>query len=159
MKKPSLDPKMDHKTLESQVAHIVAAYAQRPDASIDSIVELAVQLNEKLGAGLQPKRSAATDMAPVASVAPSQTPAVPINEAVTDTKVYCLCCGAGFKTLKRHLKAAHGLDEDAYRKIYGLAEDFPTVAPSYSERRSRVASESGFGKHDRQVVTGATEKV
>lgn len=141
----------DYKLSEDTIAHIASAYAQRPDVSIDDIVNLTSRLAASLCASgtnvTSVEMSASETFTPAAQE--KIKPAVPISEAVTDGKVFCLCCGSGFKTLKRHLKSAHGLDETAYRKMFDLNDDFPIVAPDYSERRARVATESGFGKYDR----------
>lgn len=126
------------------LAAIVAAYATRQDVTADDIVTLVGKLRQEFG-----------DEAPVSvgAHAPAprrETPAIPIENAVTHDKVFCLCCGKGFKMLKRHLGAEHGLTESAYRAMFGLAEDFPLVAPSYSERKASYARRVGFGKYDRR---------
>jgi len=139
------------------VATIVASYAQRPDVSSDQIVSLAAKLLPVF-TGLT---AAATATASVANVpathnieAPitkpaTMTPAIPIDQAVTDEKVYCLICGKGFTMLKRHLKAEHGLSEDEYRQMFGLPDDFPLVAPNYSKRKAAYAKKAGLGKYRR----------
>jgi predicted transcriptional regulator len=80
---------------------------------------------------------------------PSVTPAVPINKAITQDKVFCLCCGKGFKMLKRHLGAEHDLTEAEYRTMFDLPEDLPLVAPSYSKKKANYAKKAGFGKYNR----------
>lgn len=138
------------------VATIVASYAQRSDVSSDQIVTLAAKLLPVF-TGLTPSTSA--NVAPAAveahltEAAPSapktMTPAIPIDQAVTDEKVYCLICGKGFTMLKRHLKAEHGLSEDEYRQMFGLPDDFPLVAPNYSKRKAAYAKKAGLGKYRR----------
>ena len=133
------DPKAD------LVATVAASYAARPDVTADDIVALVSKLRREFGE---------TEQSGV--VADPQTrgpvraePAIPIEKAVTHDKVFCLCCGKGFKMLKRHLGAEHGLTEAAYRAMFGLSEDVPLVAPSYSNRKANYAREVGFGKYDR----------
>lgn len=53
--------------------------------------------------------------------------------------------GKPYKSLKRHL-AAHGLTPADYRARYGLAKDYPMVAPGYSEQRREVAKRLGLGR-------------
>ena len=128
------------------LAAIVAAYAARQDVTADDIVSLVGKLRQEFG-------DAASAPAGLNAPAPGPrraTPAIPVENAVTHDKVYCLCCGKGFKMLKRHLGAEHGLTESAYRAMFGLAEDFPLVAPSYSERKASYARRVGFGKYDRR---------
>jgi len=126
------------------IARIVAAYAARPDVGPDEIVALYNRLNGEGGAIPAP--------APVA-LAPGtdRAPALPLEKAVTEDKVFCLCCGRGFKMLKRHLGSEHGMTEAEYRRTFGLPEDMPLVAPSYSRRKAAHAKEAGFGKYDRSI--------
>ena len=60
--------------------------------------------------------------------------------------------GKPYKTLKRHL-ARHGLTMDEYRSRYGLASNYPSVAPNYSAQRSAMAKELGLGARGRQART------
>ncbi|WP_163851509.1 MucR family transcriptional regulator [Pseudooceanicola aestuarii] len=132
------------------IGHIVAAYAGRLDVSADDIVALYSRLSGRA----QALGSTAAGTTPGA--APDQvaglTPALPIDRAVTEDKVFCLVCGRGFKMLKRHLGAEHGMTEAEYRAAFDLPEDFPLVAPSYSRRKARHAREAGFGKYDRSEL-------
>lgn len=133
------------------VSRIVASYAGRPDVTQDEIMTLTQRLLPIFGAsvveGAVPQPTAATAPAPVAAM----KPAVPIEKAVSDDKVTCLCCGRSFTMLKRHLKAEHGLTEDEYRAAFGLPEDFPLVAPKYSERKAAYAKKVGLGKYSRDA--------
>ncbi len=131
---------------QDMIGRIVAAFAARPDVGPDQIVELYNRLSETDGA---------TAVAP--KTAPKRQtlePAIPIEEAVTEDKVFCLCCGRGFKMLKRHLGSEHGMTETEYRRNFGLSEDFALVAPSYSRKKAAHAKQAGFGKYDRSVLAG-----
>ena len=75
-----------------------------------------------------------------------RAPAVPIGKSVKRNEVICLECGNGHKMLKRHLSAAHGLSDDAYRTRWGLARDYPLVAPNYAKQRSEMAKRIGLGR-------------
>lgn len=136
----------DSKPAGDMVAQIVAAYASRPDVSQDDIVALLARLT-----GMA--EGDATLMAPAAP-AGAVKPALPIEDAITRDKVYCLCCGKGFKMLKRHLGAEHGLSEQEYRTMFNLPEDLPLVAPSYSRKKAAFAKEAGFGKYSRAGSAG-----
>lgn len=128
------------------VASIAAAFAARPDTTIDDILELVARLTRQLehGRGSLPV-GASAGPAPVPS-----HPAMPADQAVTEDKVFCLCCGKGFKMLKRHLGAEHGLTEDEYRARFDLPADMPLVAPSYSARKADYAKKMGLGKYRRE---------
>jgi predicted transcriptional regulator len=73
-------------------------------------------------------------------------PAVPIKRSVTAEEITCLCCGEGFKSLKRHLQTAHQLTPEGYRAAFDLKGDYPLVAPAYAARRSDLAKALGLGR-------------
>ncbi|MGC9370091.1 MAG: MucR family transcriptional regulator [Paracoccaceae bacterium] len=129
------------------IATIVASYAARPDVTPDDIVELLAKLRREMGS--QNVVSPAPDAAE--EIAERPQPALPLEKAVTRDKVYCLCCGKGFKMLKRHLTAEHGLSEAEYRRLFDLPDDMPLVAPSYSEKKAAYAKKAGFGKYERDT--------
>lgn len=135
------------------VSRVVAAFATRADTTQDEIVSLAQRLSDVFGSlstapVARPAGVAAQDRTTLPT-ADSPAPAVPLDQAVTGDKVYCLCCGRGFTMLKRHLKAEHGLTEEEYRTLFGLPEDMPLVAPNYSERKAAYAKRVGLGKYQR----------
>lgn len=73
------------------------------------------------------------------------TPAVSIEESVASRDhILSLIDGKPYKSLKRHL-ANNGLTPAEYRTRYGLAGDYPMVAPTYSEHRRAVAQRMGLG--------------
>jgi len=73
-------------------------------------------------------------------------PAVSIKKSVTPDYLVCLEDGKKLKMLKRHLKTAYELTPNQYRERWGLAADYPMVAPNYAKRRSNLAKEIGLGK-------------
>lgn len=75
-----------------------------------------------------------------------QQPAIPLKKSVTAEYILCLDCGKPQKMLKRHLSTAHGLTVDEYRAKWGLAEDYPMVAPNYAQHRSHLAIKIGLGR-------------
>ncbi len=76
-------------------------------------------------------------------------PAVPIKRSVFADYIVCLEDGAKLRTLKRHLRVRFGLTPEQYRARWGLAQDYPMVAPGYAERRSALAKTAGLGrKHE-----------
>lgn len=67
-----------------------------------------------------------------------------IKKSITDEALISFVDGRPYKTLKRHL-ARHGMDMKQYRERYGLPNDYPSVAPSYSAARSEMARSIGLG--------------
>jgi len=78
------------------------------------------------------------------------SPAVPIKRSVTPNHIVCLEDGKKLKMLKRHLKTAYDLTPEQYRERWGLAADYPMVAPNYAKQRSKLAKQIGLGKSPRK---------
>ena len=77
-----------------------------------------------------------------------QPPAVPIDKSITRDYIVCLNDGRRLKTLRRYLKRKYSLTPEQYRERWGLPEDYPMVAPGYSELRSSLAMR--FAKRSRR---------
>lgn len=73
-------------------------------------------------------------------------PAVPINRSVHPDHIVCLEDGAKLQMLKRYLRSRFNMTPEDYRRRWGLAADYPMVAPNYAARRSAVAKASGLGR-------------
>jgi len=78
-------------------------------------------------------------------------PAVSIKKSIHPDYIVCLEDGKKLKMLKRHLKTAYDMTPDDYRERWGLAADYPMVAPNYAKQRSRLAKEIGLGTRQRKV--------
>jgi len=78
------------------------------------------------------------------------TPAVPIKKSITPDHIVCLEDGKKLKMLKRHLKTAYDMTPEEYRERWGLASDYPMVAPSYAKQRSKLAKQIGLGTRARR---------
>ena len=74
------------------------------------------------------------------------SPVVPVKKSISQEELTCLCCGEKFKSLKRHLRAAHQLTPQGYRAAFDLKSDYPFVAPAYAARRSDLAKSLGLGR-------------
>ena len=73
-------------------------------------------------------------------------PAVSIKKSVTPEHIICLEDGKKFKSLKRHLRTRYDLSPEQYREKWGLAHDYPMVAPMYAAARSELAKTMGLGQ-------------
>ncbi|MCT8971250.1 MucR family transcriptional regulator [Microbaculum marinisediminis] len=73
-------------------------------------------------------------------------PAVPVRRSVTPDFIICLEDGKKFKSLKRHLRTHYDLSPEEYREKWGLAPDYPMVAPNYAAARSALAKKMGLGQ-------------
>ncbi len=79
-------------------------------------------------------------------------PAVPIKKSVFPDHIVCLEDGKKLKMLKRHLKTAYNMTPEQYRERWGLAADYPMVAPTYARHRSSLAKKIGLGTKARVAV-------
>ena len=86
----------------------------------------------------------------MAAVAETPKPAVPAKKSITKEYLVCLEDGRKFKSLKRHLRTQYNLSPDEYREKWGLAPDYPMVAPDYAKARSTLAKQMGLGQQRRR---------
>ena len=73
-------------------------------------------------------------------------PAVSVKKSISDEYIICLEDGKKLKMLKRHLMTSYGLTPDDYRAKWGLASDYPMVAPAYARKRQELAKKIGLGR-------------
>lgn len=77
--------------------------------------------------------------------------AAQIRKSIRPDGLVSFIDGKSYKTLKRHL-TKHGLDPRGYRAKFGLPDDYPTTAASYSEARSALAKNIGLGRPGRAAA-------
>ncbi len=77
-------------------------------------------------------------------------PAVPVKKSVNPDFIVCLEDGKKFKSLKRHLRTQYNMTPEEYREKWGLAADYPMVAPNYAQARSDLAKKMGLGQQRRR---------
>jgi predicted transcriptional regulator len=120
-------------------ADIVTAYVGRNAVPVAQVPDMLGQIYQALNQLGEP--------APAAPAIPArQKPAVPISRSVQHDFIVCLEDGKQLKMLKRYLRSRFGLSPEEYRRKWGLAADYPMVAPAYAERRSDFAKQIGLGK-------------
>jgi predicted transcriptional regulator len=102
--------------------------------------------------------AALTSVATGATEQPTEepkAPAVSIKKSVQPDYIVCLDDGKRFKSLKRHLRTTYNLTPDEYRTKWGLAHDYPMVAPNYAAARSELAKQMGLGARRRKPESTA----
>ncbi|MBT3658183.1 MAG: MucR family transcriptional regulator [Rhodospirillaceae bacterium] len=77
-------------------------------------------------------------------------PAVAVKKSIFPDFIVCLEDGKKLKMLKRHLKTAYNMTPEDYRERWGLAADYPMVAPNYAKHRSNLAKKIGLGTKSRK---------
>ena len=123
------------------VVRIVRSYVAQNTIAIDQLAGLISTVHRSLSA--------------LGKNVPAPAPLVPfvsIRRSVQRDRVVCLECGFLSQMLRRHIRVAHGLEPAEYRVRWKLPADHPITAPAYSERRSAVAKQIGFGRRPRQAV-------
>ena len=71
---------------------------------------------------------------------------MPIKKSVQQEFIVCLEDGKKLKMLKRHLASRYNMTPEDYRRRWGLAKDYPMVAPAYAATRSALAKQIGLGR-------------
>lgn len=85
-------------------------------------------------------------------------PAVNPKKSITEDYIICLEDGRRFKSLKRHLSSHYNLTPEEYREKWGLAPDYPMVAPAYRAQRSAMAKSLGLGRKPGEKPITKTRK-
>ncbi len=88
----------------------------------------------------------------------NKEPAVPIRKSITPDYLICLEDGRKFKSLKRHLRTKYDMSPEEYRVKWGLAKDYPMVAPNYAKARSDLAKQMGLGQGGRKPARAGRAK-
>lgn len=122
------------------VAKLATAYFSQNIVAPESIPDVMAEFAKALN-GI-----AANGVVPVDAPVVPLVPAVSIKKSVTPEAIICLEDGKKFKSLKRHLRTKYNLTPEQYRVKWGLAHDYPMVAPLYAEARSKLAKEMGLGQ-------------
>jgi predicted transcriptional regulator len=134
---------MDEKSeIIEMTADVVSAYVGNNSVGASDLPSLIQSVHRAL-AGV----SAGAE---VVEAAPKE-PAVPIKRSITPGFLVCLEDGRKFKSLKRHLRTKYNLSPEDYRAKWGLAKDYPMVAPDYAKARSDLAKQMGLGQGGRQA--------
>ena len=127
---------MDKRFLVQMTADIVAAHASANEMGqgdllqeIDIVFRKLSSLHEAGEVGQEPEAGR------------PPKPAVPLAAAFGAEKVFCMVCGQGMKTLKRHLGTAHQMKPGQYRRAFNVPAGKPLVARNYSEARKKMAAD------------------
>ncbi len=125
--------------LATLTADIVSAHVSNNSVSADELPRLITSVFAslaQLGGG-------------VPAVEEKLVPAVSVRASIKPDYIVCLEDGKKLKMLKRHLMTHYGMTPDDYRAKWGLAADYPMVAPNYAEQRRVLAKQIGLGTKGR----------
>ena len=132
----------DNSEVIEMTADIVSAYVGNNSvaaADLPSLIQSVHRALSGVTAGGEPVEAAPKE------------PAVPLKRSITPDYLICLEDGRKFKSLKRHLRTKYNMSPEDYRAKWGLAKDYPMVAPNYAKARSELAKQMGLGQGGRQA--------
>jgi len=132
--------------------HIALARYQTGELD-DQAIEREIERYARFLTGLS--QTLANDDEPNGVEPTARTPAVPIEDSITDDYLICLEDGARLKMLKRHLRVRFGLTPQEYRRKWGLPPTYPMIAPAQSRRKSAIAKLRGLGTYARKSERAA----
>lgn len=125
----------DNHRLLDLTTQIIAAHVSHNTVSNENLVSLIRDVYQSLST------AGTSDPEPVDVPEPAVNP----KKSVFPDYIICLEDGKKMKMLRRHLKTAYDLTPEQYRERWGLALDYPMVAPNYAQRRSLLAKSIGLG--------------
>ena len=128
-------------TLITLTADIVAAHVSNNSVAVNDLPQLISNVHGALAALSGPGAAAEVKL----------EPKVPIRSSVKPDFIVCLEDGKKLKMLKRHLMTHYQMTPDQYRAKWGLASDYPMVAPNYAEQRRALAKAIGLGTKRRKT--------
>jgi predicted transcriptional regulator len=131
---------MDKRVLVELTTEIVSAHASVNEMNREELLEEIQEVFQKLNALVGFEGEA------VASVPVAEKPAIPLNAAFGAEQVFCMECGKGFTTLKKHLAVSHNLSPKDYRKKFNIPTKTPLVARNYSEAKKKIAQKLGLAE-------------
>ena len=128
-------------TLLNLTADIVAAHVSNNSVAVNDLPNLIQNVHAALNV-IASNRS---------SQEAKPEPKVPVRSSVKPDFIVCLEDGKRLKMLKRHLMTHYQMTPDQYRQKWGLAADYPMVAPNYAEQRRALAKSIGLGTKRRKT--------
>jgi predicted transcriptional regulator len=141
---PMADTENANDTLLTLTADIVAAHVSNNSVAVNDLPNLIQNVHSALS-GISGN---------AAAVEPKPEPKVSIRASVKPDYIVCLEDGKRLKMLKRHLMTHYNMTPEQYRQKWGLATDYPMVAPNYAEQRRTLAKSIGLGTKRRKTRGG-----
>ena len=132
-------------TLIELTANVVQSYLNNNQMQPDQVPNLMQQVHDMF-VQLQGGTAGAEYSTSADPSGPQHEPPVKPRNSVRKNDVVCLECGKTYKTLKRHLRTEHGMEESDYKARWELPAKMKLVAKSYSEQRSQMAKNLGLGE-------------
>jgi predicted transcriptional regulator len=124
-------------SLVDLTTEIVSAYVEKNPVAASELPAL-IQSTYAALAG-------ASNPTPAVVAPETKATAAQIRKSITPDALVSFEDGKSYKSLKRHIKS-RGMTIDEYKTKWGLPQDYPLVAASYSAKRSNLARSLGLGR-------------
>ncbi len=136
-------------------AEIVAAHASSTTMSKEDILAEIQEVYAILSSLEKGEEVATTE-----EVQEDNSPAVSKRKAFGKNQIFCMICGKGFTTLKRHLAASHDMTAKEYRNQFDIPAGTPLASKAYSESRKQMAIDRDLagGLAKARAAKGKTKK-
>ena len=131
---------MDKRVLVELTTEIVSAHASVNEMNREDLLDEIQAVFQKLNGLVGTEGEEAT------GVLAEVKPAIPLKAAFGAAQVFCMECGKGFTTLKKHLAVSHNLTPKDYRKKFNVPAKTPLVAKNYSEAKKKIAQKLGLAE-------------
>lgn len=128
-------------TITELAAEIVASHACSTPMSKE---ELIAELQEVHAALSAMEKGEAVPTAEEA-VVDEEAPVISKRKAFGKKQIFCMICGKGFTTLKRHLGTAHDMNPKEYRTKFNIPAGTTLASKDYSESRRQMAIDKDLG--------------
>ena len=129
-------------TLITLTADIVAAHVSNNSVAVNDLPQLIQNVHGALSAICRRGLGAPK---------PSRNPRFRSARRSSPTTSSAWKTARQLKMLKRHLMTHYQMTPDQYRQKWGLAADYPMVAPNYAEQRRALAKSIGLGTKRRKT--------
>lgn len=128
-------------TVIEMAAEIVAAHASTTPLTKEEILAEIQEVHAALSA-----LEKGEEIQPAEEVLEETTPSISKRKAFGKKQIFCMICGKGFTTLKRHLKTAHDMTDKEYRQQFNIPRTQPLAAKDYTESRRQMAIDKGLAE-------------
>ncbi len=137
----------NNETIVELTTDIVSAFSANNSIPVADLPVLIRQVHEVLHSITAEKTDDAVEQ---------YVPAVSIRKSLASRDhIVSMIDGRPYRVLKRHLRT-QGITPQEYRARYKLPDNYPMVAPSFSEARSAAAKERGLGRKLKQGAAPAS---
>lgn len=129
---------MDKKMLVELTSQIVSSHVSNTSLT-----------TEQLGVEIQSVFGILSNLATGESTVVESEPEVPkisVKKAFGKDQIFCMICGKGFTTLKKHLSVSHQLTPRDYRKKFGIPASMSLASKNFSEQKRETAKRLGLGE-------------